>query len=446
MKKDIIRKIKNKDVIVTVVGLGYVGLPTAAIFANHGFQVLGVDINKKVIEAVSSGRSQIQESGLSQIVRNVIAEGKIKVTTETFHAAKEADVIIVCVQTPLNENGKPDLTFLENACKNMAKGLSNGKLVIIASTVPPGTTKGFVASILEDGSGLRCGTDFWLAYCPERVMPGKVLQEFVENPRVVGGYNQDSTEIAVELLKGVVKGEISATDCTTAEAAKLAENTFRNVNISFANKLAMICEVTGLDVIEVIKLANTHKRVNIHKPGCGVGGTCIPKDPYLLLHPVNVSCSQPDMIKPSCEVNDYMPKHTVLLVLKALKSVGKDAEGSKVAILGVTYKGDVSSVRNSPAAKIVHDLMNLGADVVVYDPLCTETFTARRAESVPEAVEDADCVVIVTDHTAFKELDIREIKVLMNDKPTIVDGRRIVDPDKAKKYGFVYYGVGYGVS
>jgi UDP-N-acetyl-D-mannosaminuronic acid dehydrogenase len=446
MKKEIIRKIKNKDVVVTVVGLGYVGLPTAAIFANRGLQVIGVDINKKVIEAVSSGSILIQESGLSQIVRNVIAEGKMKATTETFHAIKEADVIIVCVQTPLNENGKPDLTCLENACKNIAKELSNGKLVIIESTVPPGTTKDFVAPILEDGSGLRCGTDFWLAFCPERVMPGKVLQEFIENPRIVGGYNQDSTEIAVELLKGVVNGKILTTDCTTAEAAKLAENTFRDINISFANELAMICEAIGLDVIEVIKLANTHTRVNIHKPGCGVGGTCIPKDPYLLLHPIDVFYSQPDMIRPSREINDHMPKHTVSLVLKALKSVGKDGDGSKVAILGVTYKGDVSSLRNSPAKEIIHDLMNLGTEVVVYDPLSKETFTARRAESIPEAVKGADCIVITTDHTAFKELDIGEVKVLMNDKPTIVDGRRIVDPNKAKKHGFMYYGVGYGVS
>lgn len=445
MKKEIIRKIKNKDLIITVVGLGHVGLPTAVILANHGFKILGMDINKEVIEAVSSGKSHIPEPELDQIVRNVIAEGKIKVTTETFHGAREGNVIIVCVQTPLSENGKPDLTYLENACRNISKELSNGKLIVIESTVPPGTTKGFVAPILEDGSGLRCGTDFWLAYCPERVMPGKVLEEFVENPRIVGGYNQDSTEVTVELFKGVVSGKILTSDCTTAEVAKLAENTFRDINISFANELAMMCEAMGIDVIEVIKLANTHTRVNIHKPGCGVGGTCIPKDPYLLLHPTDVFYSQPDMIRPSREINDYMPKHTVSLVLKALESVGKEG-ARKVAMLGVTYKGDVSSVRNSPAKEIIHDLMNLGTEVVVYDPLSKEAFAAKKAESIPEAVKGADCIVITTDSTAFKELDIGKIKVLMNDKPIIVDARRIVDPDKAKKHGFVYYGVGYGVS
>ena len=445
MKKDLVEMIRTRKARLAVIGLGHVGLTTAAVFADVGFQVAGADLKKEVIEAVSFGKSHIKEPGLDELVGKVVRTGKLKATTNTKKVAKEADISIICVQTPITNDKEPNQTYLRKACEAVAEGLLKGKLVVVQSTVPPGTTKNLVAKILEEGSGLKCGEDFWLVNSPERIVPGRAIQEFMENVRIVGGYNGESAEIAVDLFKTVTKGEILSTDCTSAEVAKLAENTFRDVNIALANELALVCERLGSDVIEVIRLANTHPRVNIHKPGCGVGGPCLPKDPYLLLHPVKEKSFKSRVIEPSRELNDYMSKHAVELVVEALKKVGKAVGSSKVAVLGIAYKREVDETRNSPAERIVRELMSLGAEVVVYDPYCEESFGAERVKDVDEAVRAADCIVIATDHEMFRELELGRIKALMNENPALIDGRRIVHPSEAKKQGFVYYGTGFGV-
>ena len=444
MKEELVEMIRTRQARIAVIGLGHVGLTTASLFADAGFQVTGADLRQEVVEAVSSGKSHIGELRLEELVGKAVRQGRLKVTTDTRRAAREADIVIVCVQTPVTEGKKPSLAYLEKACEAVTDGLSKGKLVVVQSTVPPGTTKNLVVKMLEEGSGLKCGEDFWLVYCPERIAPGRAVQEFVENVRIVGGYSSESVEIAVELFKTVVKGEILTTDCTSAEVAKLAENAFRDVNIAFANELALICEQMGLDVTEVIRLANTHPRVNIHNAGCGVGGPCLPKDPYLLLHPVKEKGFKSRVIEPCRELNDYMSKHTVELVVEGLTKAGKDVSKSKVAVLGAAYKGEVDETRNSPAERIVHGLMSLDAEVVVYDPYCRESFGAERAKDVDEAVRGADCIVIATDHKMFRDLGLGRVKALMNEKPALVDGRRVMDPVEAKKQGFVYYGIGRG--
>ena len=443
MKKELVEIIRARKARLAVIGLGHVGLPAAAVFAGAGFQVTGVDLKKEVVEAVSSGKSHIREPGLDELVGRVVRQGRLKATTNIQQAAREADIVIMCVQTPVTQDKEPSLTYLGKACETVAEGLSKGKLVVVQSTVPPGTMKNFVVRIFEEGSGLKCGKDFWVANCPERIASGRAIQEFVENVRIVGGYNSESVEIAVELFKAVTKGEILTTDCTSAELAKLAENAFRDVNIAFANELALICEQMGSDAVEVIKLANTHPRVNIHKPGCGVGGPCLPKDPYLLLHPVKEKGFKSRVIEPSRELNDYMSKHTVELVVKALRKLGKDVSESKVTVLGVAYKGEVDETRNSPAERIVRELMDLGAEVVVYDPYCEESFGAGRAKDVDEAVRGADCIVVATDHKMFGELELEKIRALMNENPALIDGRRVVHPVEAKKQGFTYLGIGH---
>jgi len=444
MKEELVGIIRAREASIAVIGLGHVGMTTAAVFADAGFIVIGADLKKEVIGVVTSGKSHIRELRLDELVDKVVREGRLKATTNTQQAAREADIAIICVQTPITKDKKSDQTYLGKACEAVAEGLSMGKLVVVQSTVPPGTMKNLVARILEEGSGLKCGEDFWLANCPERIAPGKAIQEFIENVRIVGGYDSESVEIAVELFKTVTKGEIMTTDCTSAEVAKLAENAFRDVNIAFANEVALICERMGLDVTEVIRLANTHPRVNIHKPGCGVGGPCLPKDPYLLLHPVKEKGFKSRVIEPSRKLNDYMSKHTVELVVKALRKLGKDVSESKVSVLGVAYKGEVDETRYSPAESIVRELMDLGAEVVVYDPYCEESFGAERAKDVNEAVRGADCMVIATDHKMFRVLDLMRIKALMKESSALVDGRRIVHPIEAKKQGFVYYGIGCG--
>jgi UDP-N-acetyl-D-mannosaminuronic acid dehydrogenase len=446
MRNLMIRKLDSKKAVIAVVGLGYVGLPTAAIFAEAGFKVIGADINSKVIETVSSGKSHIKEPGLDELIRKNVKEGKLSATTSVLEATKDADVIILCVQTPLTKNKRPNLVYLEEACRTVASGLSKGKLVVVQSTVPPRTTRDRIAPILEKISGLRCGEKFWLAYCPERLTPGKSLKEFVENPRIVGGYDAESAEIASSLFKTVVRGEIFVTDSVVAEVAKLSENAFRDVNIAFANELALICERIGVDVMKVITLANTHPRVSIHTPGCGVGGPCLPKDPFLLLSPVKKGKFESKVVEPSRRLNETMPLHTVRLIIGALKKVAKNVGSSKIAILGVAYKGNVDDARNSPAEKIIRELTRLGARVVVYDPYCNESFGAGSAKSIEEAAMDADCLVITTDHEQFRYIKLGSIKTLMKGKPVIVDGKRLLEAEAVKRENFDYYGIGYGLN
>ena len=442
MKDVILSKIRSRTAKVVVFGLGHVGLPKAAVIAEAGFQVTGVDLNSKIVEAISKGRISTNEPELSDLIKQVTKKKLLKATLNGSVAVKEAGISIICAPTPIKEDKTPDLSYIKHACNTIARNLNEGKLIILESTLPPKTTKTFIAPILEQGSELKCGQDFWLAYCPERITTGKALKEFVENDKIVGGYNTESAEIAAEFLKTFVKGNIHVTDATTAEVAKLAENTFRDINIAFANQLALICEQTGVDASEAIKLANTHSRVNIHTPGPGVGGPCIPKDPYLLLH--SSKPTEYDIIKTARKINDYMPKHILKLILQALKKTGKDVRSSRIAILGTAYKADVEDSRLSPSEPIIHELTRLGAEVTVYDPYCNESFGAKKAISLNEAIKNADCIAIITDHTVFKKLKLQEIKASMNDKPAIIDGRRTIDPHEAKNIGFTYYGIGFG--
>lgn len=440
-KEELIKKIRRREAKIAVIGLGHVGLPTAAIFANAGFRVTGADVSQKIVAVISKGKSPYVEPNLDNLLRKAKKTGRLEVTTNSTEAVKETNVVVVCVQTPLTEDKKPNLNYLRKACEVVINGLSRGKLVLIESTVPPRTINDIIVPLFEKGGDLKCGTDFWLAYCPERIAPGKAIRDFVESPRIIGGYNRESAEVTVELLKTIVKGEILTTDCTSAEIAKLSENAFRDVNIAFANELALICEQIGADVTEVIRLANTHPRVNVHKPGCGVGGPCLPKDPHLLLH--STKKEGLSVIEPSRELNDYMAGHTVELVIKALKKAGKSIQGSRIAVFGAAYKGGIADTRNSSAEKITHELIKQGAEVVVYDPYSNESFGAKKAKNIDTAVKGADCIVIATNHEVFKELKLERIKALMGKKPAIIDGRRIVHPEQAKKQDFIYLGVGY---
>jgi len=443
VKMELIGRIRRREAHLVVVGLGHVGLTTATMFADAGFHTLGIDIKREIVEMVSFGENYTQEPGLGELLKKAVKEGKLESTMNTVQAMKEADIGIVCVQTPVTESKEPNQTYIREACEAIAQGLSKGKLVVIESTVSPGTTKNLVASTLEKGSGLKCGEDFWLVHCPERIAVGSAIQGFVENVRIVGGFNPESTEVAVELFKMVAKGKILTTDCTCAEIAKAAENTFRDVNIAFANELALVCEQIGVDVMEVVRLANTHPRVNIHKPGCGVGGPCLTKDPYLLLHPVKEKGLRSKIIGRSRELNDHMPDHTVKLAVKALENAGKDVGKSKIAVLGVAYKGEVGDARDSPAERIIEKFVELGAEVVTYDPYCQESFGARKAKDALEAAKGADCLVLVTSHRMFHELDLKKIRALMKKNPIIVDGRRMLNPAETGHKGFTYIGVGY---
>ena len=440
MIENLVNDIQNRSLRVTVLGSGYVGLPTAALFADAGFHVTAVDIKAEVVKAVNSGVSPVNELGLKELISRNVKAGRLSASLNTSEM-NEADAILISVQTPITQKRRPNLSFLKKALEDVGNAIRKGMLIVISSTVPPDTMQNMVKPKLGSLSGLKAETDFFLAYVPERIAPGNAIKEFVESPRLVGGIGPNSTKIASELFKTVCKTVIE-TDATTAEIAKLAENTFRDINIAFANQLALICEQHGVDVTEVIKLANTHPRVNIHTPGPGVGGPCLPKDPYLLTY--KTSLKTQNLIKTARKINDYMPKHIVKLILQALKNTGKDIKKSKIAILGTAYKVDVDDSRGSPSKPIIKELIRLGAKVIAYDPHCSETFGAQKAKSLKNTVEKADCTIIVTDHKEFRKLNLQEIKTLMNDNPAIIDGRRIINPHEAEKLGFIYYGIGYG--
>lgn len=441
--KVLIEKIQQRSLRLGVLGAGYVGLPTAALFADAGFHVIALDVKLEVVKAVNNGVSSINEPGLGELVSRNVQAGRLKATLNSAETLNQEDAVIISVQTPIGKNKKPNLCFLAKALESVGKNTKKGMLVVISSTVPPRTMLEEVKPSLESLSGLKAENEFYLAYVPERIAPGKALKEFVESPRLVGGVGHNSTQVAAELFRTVCK-KVIETDAATAEVAKLAENTYRDVNIAFANELALLCEQQGVDAIEAIKLANTHPRVNVHSPGPGVGGPCLPKDPYLLLN-----SSKPmshDIIKTARQINNYMPKHIVKLILQALKNTGKNVKNSKIAILGTAYKSDVDDSRLSPSEPIIHELIRLGAETGIYDPHCSASFGAKRANSLHEAIKGADCLVIITDHNEFKNLNLQEIETLINDKPTIIDGRRILNPSEAEALGFLYYGLGLGKS
>jgi len=424
---------------ISVIGLGYVGLPTAVVFASRGFSVVGVDVDAGRVEAVNSGRCYLREPGLDVLLRDAVSKGFLGATTDAVKAVRESDAVVIAVPTPVRDD-VTDLSYLRAALEGVKRGLHRGLLVVIESTIPPGTTVGFAKPLLEE-SGLRVEEDFYLAYVPERIAPGRAIEELLSMPRVVGGVGPRSTEKALELY-GRVNAKLLPTDATTAEFVKLIENTYRDLNIAYANLLALMAERLGIDVYEAIRLANTHHRVNIHMPGAGVGGPCLTKDPYMLAS-VLPGFWGTELIKLARRINEYMPRHTVKIVEKALEDIGVGIKGARVAVLGVAYKGGVDDTRESPAKYIVRELLEKGASVVVYDPYTVESFGAERAGSLEEAIRGADAIVMATDHPEFKDVDLDRASKLVRHR-VVVDGRMVIEPLQAVKYGFRYYGVGYG--
>ncbi|WP_299026314.1 nucleotide sugar dehydrogenase [uncultured Thermanaerothrix sp.] len=387
---------------VCVLGLGYIGLPTASTLATHGLQVVGVDVNPQIVHGLQNGRLHLYEPGLRTLVQAALRSGNLVVRSEP----ETADAFIIAVQTPFLEDKRADLRYVRAASEAIVPHLRTGNLVILESTSPPLTTLQVVAPILER-SGLRAGQDFHLVYSPERVLPGQILRELIENARVVGGIDRASAEAARDLYATFVRGEIVLTDCTTAEMVKLMENTFRDVNIALANEFARLADRLGIDVWEAIALANRHPRVNILRPGPGVGGHCISVDPWFLVE------AAPDLtrlIRSAREVNDSQPDFVVEWVERNLGRL----EGRRLAVLGLAYKPDVDDLRESPAIEVVHRLVHAGAHVRAYEPFKPEAQISGvpTVPTLPEALEKAEALVLLVGHTSLREINPYEIQTL----------------------------------
>jgi len=374
---------------ICVIGLGYIGLPTASLLATKGFRVLGVDVNPTIVETINSGDIHIVEPGLDILVKSAVKSGYLTASL----TPEPADIFILAVPTPFTASHEPDLSYVEAAAKTIAPLLTTGNLVILESTSPIGTTE----TIKKVIDSINPTKGILYAHCPERVIPGKILQEIIDNDRIVGGLDEESTKTTVAFYQHFVQGEVLSTDARTAELCKLTENAFRDVNIAFANELSLICDHLQINTWEVIRLANRHPRVNILNPGPGVGGHCIAVDPWFI---VSSAPQQARLIRTAREVNDSKPEW----VIEKVKTQAAKFKHPVIACLGVTFKADVDDLRESPALYIARTLTaaKIG-EIIVCEPH-VKTLNGLTLCETKKAIASADIIVILVDHREFKTL------------------------------------------
>lgn len=399
----------NFDKTICVVGLGYIGLPTASLLGTKGYKVYGVDTSAHVVDTINQGKIHIVEPDLDILVKSAVQAGNLSAGLQP----KEADVFIIAVPTPFKDGHQPDLSYVESATRMIAPYVKPGNLVILESTSPVGTTDGVVARILKE-SGLDVDKEVFVVHCPERVLPGRILTELVENDRIVGGTNEVATQHAVEFYQTFVRGEVLATDSRTAEMTKLTENSFRDVNIAFANELSLICDKEGINVWKLIALANRHPRVNILNPGPGVGGHCIAVDPWFI---VARAPEQARLIRTAREVNDHKPEWVIAKVKASADKFKKPVIGC----LGLSFKADVDDLRESPSVEIVRKLQhqNIG-EILVAEPTLSRhsDFDLLPYE---EVVSRSDIILLLVDHKQFRKLKAADLK-----EKILIDTRGII--------------------
>ena len=389
---------------ICVLGMGYIGLPTASTFAVHGIRVLGVDVNTAIVETLQNGGLHIQEPGLREALAEALRTGNLTISRRP----EPADAFLIAVPTPFFEDRhgefeglafkQADMRAVTSAAESIIPHLRSGNLVVLESTSPPRTTVELVQPILER-SGLRAGVDFFLCYSPERVLPGRILSELIENARVIGGVTKESAQAGADLYATFVKGEIVQTDATTAEMVKLMENTYRDINIAIANEFSRLAEKFGVDVWEAIALANRHPRVKILRPGPGVGGHCISVDPWFL---VEAAPELTPLIRNARQVNDGQPH----FVLEKVRQVLGSLEGRRIAALGLAFKPDVDDLRESPAAEVVRLLQDHGAHVAAFEPYKPEGLPGiAAAPDLASVLEEAEAILLLVAHREFAALD-----------------------------------------
>jgi UDP-N-acetyl-D-mannosaminuronic acid dehydrogenase len=511
---NILDLLKKGQLTISVVGLGYVGLPLAVLFALEGAKVIGCDINDKLVKKISRGESPIiehditdfvevggkisnntcprcsvllielhkqvfcphclslsaikdgnvrmleqtydvvgiKEIGLGDYLKKAIDTEKLKVTTDVIGAIRDTDVVLITVGTPIDDQKRPNTQPLVNACHSIGKGLAKGSLVILKSTVSPGTTENLVKPIIENESGLRAGIDFGLAHMPERVLEGLALFEFRTLTRNVGGINKKSADLAAYVFS-VFPSQIHVFENPKiTETAKLFENIYRDVNIALVNELAMACDNLGVDIIKAIGAACTDPKTHLLIPGPGVGGYCLPKDTYYLVAPSKEKGFNPELIVLARRINDDMHEYISKLVDDALADAGMNVKGTKIAILGLAFKRNSGDLRNTPVLPLVDFLLKRGALLTGHDPLvdideAKLTFTGLSIlDDLDDAIKNIDCIIVVTDHNEYRRLSVKEIVQKAKYAKVIVDTRHIFDPDECKNAGLIYRGIGRGYS
>lgn len=437
--QNLLSNITDQSAKIGIIGQGYVGLPLAMAFAKK-FTVFGFDVCSGTVGNLKGGKSHIQDIPDEHLSMYL---GKTYFPTSDPEDLRRCDFLIICVPTPLSEDRIPDLGYIKSACTTIKAVLHAGQFVILESTTYPGTTDEVVIPILEE-TRLKAGQDFGVAYSPERVDPGNKNFPIDKVPTVVGGINPECTEVAAALYGSVVEKVVPVRDARTAESVKMVENIFRNVNIALVNELSLIFERMGIDTWEVIDAAATKPYGFMpFYPGPGIGGHCIPLDPYYMSYRAKKYGFIPRFIETSGEINEFMKMHVINLAEKGLKQVGKKIYGAKVVVMGLAYKKNINDPRESPSIKIIEELVNLGAEVRVYDPFVplirTKAGVFASVGSVEEALSGAECAIFLVDHDVFRGISVETVKGLMA-SPVVVDGKNLF----CEGEGIVYLGIGKG--
>ena len=445
--EDVLKLLKSQTLRVCVIGIGRIGLPTALSFAKSGLDTVGVDINENLVQNINSGNFPLKdEPGYQEIFDNVIKNKKFSATTNIEDAVPNSDLILLSLPTPMDENNIPDYSALRTVASKLSEILSPNSLVIVESTIEPGFIEDEMVSIITKSGRLIASENFFIGVCPENANPGEILHDFTNLPRLVGGINSDITKIIKSIYNFVFSVElIEMPNCKTANAVKLTTNVFRDINIAFVSELSIMFEKLGIDTNKVLEAAKKKYNFQVHYPGAGVGGPCLPINSYQLLNTARRTGVKLGIIESGRKINENMPEHVIELTLDAFKESGISLENSDILILGISYKPDVKDIQLTPAEHIIKKLKALGTNIHIYDPYFSSTkqFGINVLESIsPELLEKMNAAIIVTAHEEFTKIDISKFTKMKT--PILIDTRGIVDPTDAQNSRLIFRGLGRG--
>jgi nucleotide sugar dehydrogenase len=445
--EDVLKSLKSETLRVCVIGIGRIGLPTALSFAKSGLDTVGVDINENLVQNINSGIFPLKdEPGYQEIFDNVIKNKKFSATTNIEDAVPNSDLILLSLPTPMDKNNIPDYSALRTVASKLSNILSPNSLVIVESTIEPGFIEDEMVSIITNSGRLTASENFFIGVCPENANPGEILHDFTNLPRLVGSINSDITKIIKSIYNFVFSVElIEMPNCKTANAVKLTTNVFRDINIAFVSELSIMFEKLGIDTNKVLEAAKKKYNFQVHYPGAGVGGPCLPINSYQLLNTAKRTGVKLSIIESGRKINEDMPEHVIELTLDAFNESGISLEGSDILILGISYKPDVKDIQLTPAEHIIKKLKALGTNIHIYDPYfsSTEQFGIKILETIsPELLEKMNAVIIVTAHDEFTKIDISKFTKMKT--PILIDTRGIVDPTDAQNSQLIFRGLGRG--
>ena len=443
---DVEKSLESRTLRVCVVGIGRIGLPTALLFAKSGLDTIGVDINENLVQNINSGIYPLKdEPGIEEIFNDVIKNKKFSTTTKIEDAVPNSDLILLSLPTPMDENNIPDYSALRSVATQLSEILSPNSLVIVESTIEPGFIEDEMVSIISKSGRLKIEENFFIGVCPENANPGEILHDFTNLPRLIAGINNDVTKVIKMIYNFVFPVElVEMPNCKTASAVKLTTNVFRDINIAFVSELSLMFEKLGIDTIKVLEAAKKKYNFQVHYPGSGVGGPCLPINSYQLLNSAKRAGVKLSMIESARKINEKMPDHVVKLTSDAFKESNKSIQNSEILILGVSYKPNVKDIQLSPAEYIIKKFQNLGANVHIYDPnfSSSEVFGIRVEENLDDILSKMDAAVIVTGHDDFKKIEISSFAKMKT--PILIDTRGIIEPQSVKQYNIIFRGLGRG--